>query len=69
MRRLSCRRRDSGVFEIGPCGFGPTVMVAATSRREAIRMGKAKLTSQGHRATIAAMPKFTERTKAQKEDE
>ena len=46
MRRLSVRQRDAGTFEVGPAGHGPSVMVSARDRHDALKRGKELLRSK-----------------------
>ena len=46
MNKLSIRRRDTGVYEIGPAGCGHTVTVQATNKSGAL--DKAKPVLQEH---------------------
>jgi hypothetical protein len=47
MRRLSVRSRGDGAFEVGPAGHGPTVVVNARDKRDALKRGKDKLRQRG----------------------
>jgi hypothetical protein len=44
---LSLRKRGPDTYEFGPAGHGPTVMVTAPTKPEAIVRGKRKLREAG----------------------
>jgi hypothetical protein len=43
MKKLSVRKLDTGAYEVGPRGNGPSVVVSALSKAEALVSGKARL--------------------------
>ncbi|KKL10154.1 hypothetical protein LCGC14_2558670 [marine sediment metagenome] len=47
MRRLSIRKRGPASFEVGPNGHGPTVMVGAMNKANALKKARALLTERG----------------------
>ena len=68
-RKLSVRKREPGVFEVGPAGRGPAVVVTAPTRKVALQVGKADLRARdaakgasghdGFRAAVANSYRFT----------